>query len=149
MSVECRRTREGLPGGACLTTLEADASVTRAVVESRRPHALRAHPAGGRRARRLFTHPERSCVLARSAVVRCLVFPHRGGRRRRRTRGEAVEHRIPHPGTEARTTPRSGPGLTVSRHLEEHRMSFQPDTLAIHAGQAPDPATNARAVPIY
>jgi O-acetylhomoserine (thiol)-lyase len=28
-------------------------------------------------------------------------------------------------------------------------MSFQPDTLAIHAGQAPDPATNARAVPIY
>jgi len=28
-------------------------------------------------------------------------------------------------------------------------MSFQPDTLAIHAGQTPDPATNARAVPIY
>ena len=28
-------------------------------------------------------------------------------------------------------------------------MSLQPDTLAIHAGQAPDPATNARAVPIY
>lgn len=28
-------------------------------------------------------------------------------------------------------------------------MSYQPDTLAIHAGQAPDPATNARAVPIY
>jgi O-acetylhomoserine (thiol)-lyase len=28
-------------------------------------------------------------------------------------------------------------------------MPFQPDTLAIHAGQAPDPATNARAVPIY
>jgi O-acetylhomoserine (thiol)-lyase len=28
-------------------------------------------------------------------------------------------------------------------------MSFHPDTLAIHAGQAPDPATNARAVPIY
>jgi O-acetylhomoserine (thiol)-lyase len=28
-------------------------------------------------------------------------------------------------------------------------MSFQPDTLAIHAGQLPDPTTNARAVPIY
>jgi O-acetylhomoserine (thiol)-lyase len=28
-------------------------------------------------------------------------------------------------------------------------MPLQPDTLAIHAGQAPDPATNARAVPIY
>ncbi|HEU5171359.1 MAG TPA: O-acetylhomoserine aminocarboxypropyltransferase/cysteine synthase family protein [Gemmatimonadales bacterium] len=28
-------------------------------------------------------------------------------------------------------------------------MSYRPDTLAIHAGQAPDPATNARAVPIY
>jgi O-acetylhomoserine (thiol)-lyase len=28
-------------------------------------------------------------------------------------------------------------------------MPFQPDTLAIHAGQLPDPATNARAVPIY
>jgi O-acetylhomoserine (thiol)-lyase len=28
-------------------------------------------------------------------------------------------------------------------------MSLRPDTLAIHAGQAPDPATNARAVPIY
>jgi O-acetylhomoserine (thiol)-lyase len=28
-------------------------------------------------------------------------------------------------------------------------MPYQPDTLAIHAGQAPDPATNARAVPIY
>ena len=28
-------------------------------------------------------------------------------------------------------------------------MTYQPDTLAIHAGQAPDPATNARAVPIY
>jgi O-acetylhomoserine (thiol)-lyase len=28
-------------------------------------------------------------------------------------------------------------------------MSYQPDTLALHAGQAPDPATNARAVPIY
>ena len=28
-------------------------------------------------------------------------------------------------------------------------MSYQPDTLALHAGQVPDPATNARAVPIY
>ncbi len=28
-------------------------------------------------------------------------------------------------------------------------MPYQPDTLAIHAGQTPDPATNARAVPIY
>ena len=28
-------------------------------------------------------------------------------------------------------------------------MPLRPDTLAVHAGQAPDPATNARAVPIY
>src|SRR6476469_6545922 len=28
-------------------------------------------------------------------------------------------------------------------------MSLQPDTLAIHAGQVPDPTTHARAVPIY
>jgi O-acetylhomoserine (thiol)-lyase len=28
-------------------------------------------------------------------------------------------------------------------------MPYQPDTLAIHAGQVPDPTTNARAVPIY
>ncbi len=28
-------------------------------------------------------------------------------------------------------------------------MTYHPDTLAIHAGQVPDPATNARAVPIY
>jgi O-acetylhomoserine (thiol)-lyase len=28
-------------------------------------------------------------------------------------------------------------------------MTLHPDTLAIHAGQNPDPATNARAVPIY
>ncbi|MEO8200654.1 MAG: O-acetylhomoserine aminocarboxypropyltransferase/cysteine synthase [Gemmatimonadota bacterium] len=28
-------------------------------------------------------------------------------------------------------------------------MSYQPGTIAIHAGQVPDPVTNARAVPIY
>ena len=28
-------------------------------------------------------------------------------------------------------------------------MPYQPDTVAIHAGQVPDPTTNARAVPIY
>ncbi len=28
-------------------------------------------------------------------------------------------------------------------------MTYHPDTLAIHAGQVPDPTTNARAVPIY
>ncbi|MFL5403760.1 MAG: O-acetylhomoserine aminocarboxypropyltransferase/cysteine synthase family protein [Gemmatimonadales bacterium] len=28
-------------------------------------------------------------------------------------------------------------------------MSYRPDTLAVHAGQVPDPTTNARAVPIY
>jgi len=28
-------------------------------------------------------------------------------------------------------------------------MPYHPDTIAIHAGQVPDPATNARAVPIY
>jgi O-acetylhomoserine (thiol)-lyase len=27
--------------------------------------------------------------------------------------------------------------------------SYRPETLALHAGQTPDPATNARAVPIY
>ncbi len=29
------------------------------------------------------------------------------------------------------------------------QRTFQPETLALHAGQKPDPATNARAVPIY
>ncbi len=29
------------------------------------------------------------------------------------------------------------------------QQAFRPETLAIHAGQSPDPATNARAVPIY
>ena len=28
-------------------------------------------------------------------------------------------------------------------------MTYHPDTLAIHAGQVPDPTTNSRAVPIY
>jgi O-acetylhomoserine (thiol)-lyase len=28
-------------------------------------------------------------------------------------------------------------------------MTYHPDTLAVHAGQVPDPATNSRAVPIY
>ena len=28
-------------------------------------------------------------------------------------------------------------------------MSYHPDTIAVHAGQVPDPTTNARAVPIY
>ncbi len=28
-------------------------------------------------------------------------------------------------------------------------MTYHPDTLAVHAGQVPDPTTNARAVPIY
>ncbi len=27
--------------------------------------------------------------------------------------------------------------------------TLRPETLALHAGQQPDPATNARAVPIY
>ena len=27
--------------------------------------------------------------------------------------------------------------------------TFRPETRALHAGQKPDPATNARAVPIY
>lgn len=30
---------------------------------------------------------------------------------------------------------------------QEHQFQF--DTLQLHAGQTPDPATNARAVPIY
>src|SRR3982750_3981963 len=28
-------------------------------------------------------------------------------------------------------------------------MAYQPETVAVHAGQVVDPATNARAVPIY
>ena len=28
-------------------------------------------------------------------------------------------------------------------------MTLRPETLALHAGQEPDPATNSRAVPIY
>src|SRR4026208_2125956 len=28
-------------------------------------------------------------------------------------------------------------------------MTYQPDTLALHAGQAPDPPTNARAPPLH
>ncbi|MFM7320667.1 MAG: PLP-dependent transferase, partial [Armatimonadota bacterium] len=31
--------------------------------------------------------------------------------------------------------------------LDESKLGF--DTLAVHAGQVPDPATGARAVPIY
>src|SRR4029078_7549656 len=50
--------------------------------------------------------------------------------------------RAPHPAQRV-------PGLFVFPPPEERRMPYQPDTLAIHAGQAPDPATNARAVPIY
>src|SRR3990170_7049069 len=48
-----------------------------------------------------------------------------------------------------------GPGpVTVIRALSfpnsrSTSMTYQPDTLALHAGQAPDPTTNARAVPIY
>jgi O-acetylhomoserine (thiol)-lyase len=34
-------------------------------------------------------------------------------------------------------------------YREEQPMPYQPDTVAVHAGQAVDPATNARAVPIY
>ncbi|OYD06661.1 homocysteine synthase [Paludifilum halophilum] len=33
--------------------------------------------------------------------------------------------------------------------MSEERKSFRPETLAVHAGQEPDPTTNARAVPIY
>ena len=32
---------------------------------------------------------------------------------------------------------------------DETRATLRPETLALHAGQKPDPATNARAVPIY
>ena len=31
----------------------------------------------------------------------------------------------------------------------DHHQQYRPETLALHAGQTPDPATNARAVPIY
>ncbi|MDA8351650.1 MAG: homocysteine synthase [Firmicutes bacterium] len=33
--------------------------------------------------------------------------------------------------------------------MSEEQRSYRPETLAVHAGQEPDPATNARAVPIY
>jgi len=33
--------------------------------------------------------------------------------------------------------------------MSEQQPDFRPETQALHAGQAPDPATNARAVPIY
>ena len=81
-------------------------------------------------------------------MMPCL--PRRGGRRHRRMRAEAARRNSRNPAPEARTTPleRSGPLRFPS--LEEHAAChYQPDTLAIHAGQAPDPATNARAVPIY
>src|SRR6476469_2023115 len=62
---------------------------------------------------------------------------------------EAARHNRPHPGTRApdHSTERLGPQPFPM--LQEHRMPLRPDTLAIHAGQAPDSATNARAVPIY
>ena len=33
--------------------------------------------------------------------------------------------------------------------MSEEEANFSPETLALHAGQVPDPTTNARAVPIY
>jgi O-acetylhomoserine (thiol)-lyase len=33
--------------------------------------------------------------------------------------------------------------------LSEDAITFRPETVALHGGQSPDPATNARAVPIY
>ncbi|PTX64818.1 O-acetylhomoserine sulfhydrylase [Melghirimyces profundicolus] len=33
--------------------------------------------------------------------------------------------------------------------FDSQEKTFRPETLAVHAGQEPDPATNARAVPIY
>src|SRR5690606_3723597 len=33
--------------------------------------------------------------------------------------------------------------------MSEEQRFYRPETLAVHAGQEPDPATNARAVPIY
>jgi O-acetylhomoserine/O-acetylserine sulfhydrylase-like pyridoxal-dependent enzyme len=35
----------------------------------------------------------------------------------------------------------------INTEMSEHQYQF--DTLQLHAGQTPDPATNARAVPIY
>jgi O-acetylhomoserine (thiol)-lyase len=32
---------------------------------------------------------------------------------------------------------------------EEEAITYRPETIALHGGQSPDPATNARAVPIY
>ena len=49
-------------------------------------------------------------------------------------------------------TGRPPPGPRHHAHGDPHADSsrpFRPETLALHAGQKPDPATNARAVPIY
>src|SRR5690606_15026426 len=66
---------------------------------------------------------------------------------RQRGSGNAA---VPRPGP-----PRGGPGFfCASRHArtragKESAVSLHPDTLAVHAGQVPDPATHARAVPSY
>ena len=45
------------------------------------------------------------------------------------------------------TANRLAQGSLITMPLDESKVSF--DTLAIHAGQVPDPTTTARAVPIY
>src|SRR5664280_3737519 len=46
--------------------------------------------------------------------------------------------------------PFSFPGQFPGMEGKEQQMSeFRPETLALHAGQEPDPTTGARAVPIY
>jgi O-acetylhomoserine (thiol)-lyase len=64
-------------------------------------------------------------------------------------RAAAAERNLPEPGTRDPDHSTERSGSLRFPILEERSMSYQPDTLAIHAGQSPDPATNARAVPIY
>ena len=85
---------------------------------------------GGRRARRRGRARRRDGPLRQDRARAPVRRPALGRRQHRRDLG-------------------APPGLTERRStaMADHR--FQPETLAIHAGQIPDAATGARALPIY
>ena len=106
--------------------------------------ALRAHHAGGRRASatriELGLEPDALSDAADRDVLSTDALPPPrwvdgaiGACTRTRRRLDR-----PHPAPEARTTPKSGPGLFVSTSRGDP-MPYQPDTLAIHAGQVARP----------